>query len=360
MTKNYRTNEIPLRVHGRTDGRAYPIPLFWTGAAVEIHVTGSALSCTYESHFGGGECYVRVEIDGADMYRLMLEEGRHTVPLFRGFPADAVKNVRLYRENQASGTSLAIESFTTDGEFQPIPIRKRIEFFGDSITSGEGLAGAQCLNSWIPAVFSCRNHYAIEVARALDWDYSIVSQSGWGVYCGWDNSILSAVPTLYEAVCGAAKDPVQVELGAQKPYRFPAAPDITAVFLGANDNGAFYGQGWVGPDGVTHRQRLDENGRPVPEDLAKVETAICRFLGKIRAHQPSSTLLWCARDFAFVNVAFVRGAVQRYMAETGDTNVHVVEMPLCPPETNGSRSHPGPEAHRQYAEAILQVIREIQ
>ena len=88
----------------------------------------------------------------------MLQKGRYWVPLFRGMSSDGVKNVHFFKDLQAmsdDGNSyIHIHAFRYDGEFRPVVDKKlKIEFIGDSITSGEGLIGAREESDWIPMFF---------------------------------------------------------------------------------------------------------------------------------------------------------------------------------------------------------------
>ncbi len=335
----YKLSEIPVRVHGRTDGSLEPVALFWTAACVEVNVTGRYLSCEYECD---GDINVRVEIDGFDYYRVMLENGRHILPLFRGFSPEKVKNVRIYRENQASNALLAIHAFETDGEFSELPERKLIEFYGDSYTSGEGLAGSPCHTDWIPAVFSCRGGYPLRVASAIGYDHSVVSQSGWGVYVSWDKNTSCAIPRVYGKVCAVASSPRALELGAGKDYTFARKADICVVYLGGNDLSG-----------------IQEDGGHSAEGLRKVSEAICGFISKLRETQPEAKLLWAWKDATKVSRELFAGTVARYVAETGDERVADCEIPLNLPSENGARYHPNAVAQGRWADAIIARLHEL-
>ena len=73
------------------------------------------------------------------------------------------------------------------GDFLPLPEPAyRLEFVGDSITSGEGAIGAAGEEDWVSPFFSAVNHYAQMTADALGAEWRIVSQSGWGLLSSWD------------------------------------------------------------------------------------------------------------------------------------------------------------------------------
>ena len=360
---SYNASEIEyLRVHGRCGNRQkHGIPLFWSGASVEFNVTGTELWFEYECIGQTNGDYMRVEIDGADMSRFMLQEGHHKICVFTRFGGEEVKNVRIYREMQASDLTILIKTIHTDGEFHPLPNRRhKIEVIGDSVTSGEGLAGARCLLHWIPAVFSCRGNYALLIAQELDADYSIVSQSGWGVYSSWDNHTDHALPLYFEQVCGVTSAPNQLRLGAGDLHDFANDPtDITIVNLGSNDAGAFANSPWVDKHGVSHKLKLDEHGIPCTEDVKRVTDAVYNFCAKIRKLRPNSIILWCHHMLSDRLSDDIAEAVTRFAAEAKDDKVYTVCLPRADEALQGARKHPGSEAHKLYADAILKKLRDI-
>lgn len=365
--KKYQCTEVPeIRVQGRistrkTDG----IPLFWTGSAIEFNVTGSEARLEYECVYdkgwiGHNESYIRIEIDGADMYRFMLEEGIHTVNIFRGFSDDAVKNVRIFRETQASHTIVKMKAIYTNGEFRPVPKRMKIELLGDSVTSGEGLAGAKCHNFWTPAIFSSRGEYGIVTANALDADWSIVAMSGFGFYCDWQNNIHNVIPASYEYVCGTVKSDELEALGASDIYDFEnSGADITVVNLGSNDGGALGGKEYVDKDGTVYKIHAGEDGKPIPEDAEKLSKAVYETLSKIRKYNPKTKIVWCYNMLNDKLNDLIVSEAENYKKMTGDGNVFTLELPRSPAELVGARSHPGIGAHKLFADALTKKIEEI-
>lgn len=351
-----------VRVHGRTAPHATKaVPLLWTASAIELNVTGTELWLEYECIYNGAEAYLRVEIDGADMLRFMLEEGIHKVCLMRGFEPQMVKNICIYRESQASETIVNAIAVYSDGELLCVPEKRlMIEFLGDSVTSGEGLLGAKQMMTWIPCIFGTKDNYALLTAKRMDADWSIVSQSGWGIYCSWDNNIHHNIPEIYEYVCAAAKAPEQISCGSQERYDFSKRKtDFTVVNLGANDCGAFNNAQWVDEDGTVYKQRLDDAGYPYEQDAARVTESVRRFCTMIRKNNPETIILWCYNMLGdMLEDAIVRG-VNQYIEYSGDDRVYLLELPQVDESMNGSRVHPGPPAHRLYSELITNKLNEI-
>ncbi|MDG0795184.1 GDSL family lipase [Cohnella ginsengisoli] len=277
--RTYALSEIAhTKVHGRTTGRLDPLTLFWTGSGVEWNVKTSELWIEVEADYDDCEPWISVLVNGAWVGRQMVAAGRQWLCVFRSMNGAAVKNVRVVKDTQAMsgdpGCLLQIRSVRCDGEFLPVAGKPRkIEFVGDSITSGEGAIGATCEQDWIPMWFSAIDNYAAMTAEALDAEYRILSQSGWGVVTGWDNNPHSSLPAYYEQVCGLLTGERNRELGALEANDFAAwQPDVVVVNLGTNDDGAFHYQEWRDPQtGETYEQRMNADGTMHADDLAVFE-----------------------------------------------------------------------------------------
>lgn len=361
--KIYAMEEIEnLRLHGRISRRQTPgVPLFWTGACVEVNVTGSKLFLHYTCFEDAGEAYLRVEVDGFDLLRFPLEAGEHRVLLLSGF-GGFTKNVRIFRENQASGTVVLIRALETDGEFLPVEQRRLIEFIGDSVTSGEGLAGAVNMKNWVPAVFSCRNNYALLTANALHADWSILSQSGWGIYCSWDNNVTCAMPLYYEGVASMQKSERNRALGSTDAYDFARRADAVVINLGANDSSAMNEENpaWTDETGTVWHLHT-ENGRADAETWARIKNAYVGFMEAVREKNPGALIVLGINMFGNRNgiADIARDAFAEYLSRhPGDRSV-LAELPAFDGVHGvGARSHPGKEMHEKFAEALVKVISE--
>ena len=174
-----------VRVLGRTTGTDV-VNLFWTGSGIEFIYTGSEIQVEVNADYDAYEPWLAVELNGVQISRVPLNKGKNEVCLFRGMTVGKPKHVRILKEVQAMhqdpGHLLQIVGLQyADGEFQQLPEPKyRLEFVGDSITSGEGTVGAVYEEDWISAFFSAENTYPRMVADALSAEYRVISQSGWG------------------------------------------------------------------------------------------------------------------------------------------------------------------------------------
>lgn len=370
QNENLRLYALPdighLKVHGRTSGNLAPLTLFWTGSAIELNAKGSELWIEIEADYDTYEPWISIVINGTPVSRQMITAGRHWVCVFRGMNPGAVKNVRVVRDLQAmSGDPscvLQIHAVKFDGEFVPVEAKPyKVEFIGDSITSGEGTIGGKAEEDWIPMWFSAIHNYTYMTAEALNAEYRVVSQSGWGVLTSWDNNPNGNIPDRYEQVCGLLTGEKSKALGASEPNDFASwQPDVVVVNLGTNDDGAFHSPAWKDPaTGALHKQRLNEDGTYNEEDLKRFEEAAAGFLAKLRKYNKHAHIVWAYGMLGIPMMPAIYRAVDSYRKQTGDTNVSVFQLPNMTDETVGARTHPGATAHEKAAEELAGYIRNL-
>ena len=308
-----------VRALGRHTGRD-PLTLFWTASGIELEFTGSELWVDLFADYEVVEPWVSVELNGAWVARFAVNPGKSRVCLFRGMTPGKAKHVRLLKDVQAMHDDPAHLLQITgleyaDGEFLPLPEPVyRLEFVGDSITSGEGAIGAKPEEDWVGAFFSAENHYGRLTADALGAEYRCISQSGWGIVSGWDNDVRHILPPYYTRVCGVAMGQRNAALGAQQENDFAAwQPDAVIVNLGTNDTGAFDNPPWTDPaTGKPHQLRRLSNGDFHPADAQKVANGVQHFLTLLRAKNPGAKLVWCIGMLGSELLPVLRQGAEQY------------------------------------------------
>lgn len=355
-----------IHIFGRMGKVRQPMPLLFNGSGIEVVVTGSDLWIDLETDSDFHEPWVAYEINGAFIGRQMLLPGEHRICLFRNMESSIPKRVRFYRELQAMGDDgvckVMVKGLELDvnGSFLEVPkYERKIEFIGDSITSGEGSYGAVTDTDWLAMYMSASVNYATMTAKLLNADYHLISQGGWGVFCGWDNDPRHNIPSVYEKVCGLCGGAVAKELGAHEEYDFASwQPDVIVVNLGTNDITSFNQPPFVNPeDGQTYKQRKNEDGSLNREDELKVEKAIVNFLTMLRKHNPKAHIAWCyGMLFCDLDLTITE-AMTEYRRNTGDTNISFFQLPDTTMETVGAHMHPGRASHEGAAKALSNYLR---
>lgn len=366
--KTYNLNEIEeLRIYGRRDENLNPLALFWTGSGFEANVKAGELWMEVEIDYDTFEQWISIEINGSLVGRQMLTKGRYDVCLFRGMNKDLVKNVHVYKEVQAmpgdDKNMFLIHSLKTDGQFEKVPEKKlKIEFIGDSITSGEGCMGSKIENDWISMWFTACKNYTVLTAKELDADFRIISQSGWGTVCAWDNNPNCIIPKYYEKVCGVINGERNEKLGAQKENDFDSwQPDFIVVNLGTNDWAAFYNDEYMDEKtGEKFKLHIDEDGSFNEESVSKFENAVVDFLVKLRRYNGKAKIVWAYGMLGTTMLEYIYDAVSFYKKEFKDADVCITQLPAVTDETVGAKMHPGIKAHEEAAKSLVNTIRNLQ
>ena len=365
--KTYSLKEVEhYKVHGRTEDDMYPLPLFFNGSGIEVNVTGSELWIDLEVDCDVHEPWIWTAINSAFMSRQMLLPGSYSICIFGSMSPEAVKNVKFIRELQAmsedNSCHILVKGFQTDGFFLPVSDRRyKLEFIGDSITSGEGTYGANEDTDWIAMYMSSSRNYAVMVSDALDADYHLFSQGGWGVLSGWDNNPNSNIPSRYEKLCGLAGGEFNEKLGVSRPYHFEKwKADAIIVNLGTNDASAFNQPAFTDPvTGKTFKQHKNPDGSFNPDDLMRFEQAVIDFLAMIRKHNPDSHIVWTYGMLGYDLTLAITDAINRYQKQSGDENVAFLQLPNTTEETVGAHAHPGVKSHERAAKVLIEYLKPI-
>lgn len=327
---------------------------FWTGSGIEFTSENSSLYIDVESDFSDGalEIWLTVEVDGSLIQRICLNQGRQTVCLFRNAEPKA-RIIRVLKESQidfyATMHALRIHSISTkdnDGLIllDPPAHKLNIEFIGDSITSGEGLNGAVGEMSFTNAFFGYKNNYSLKTADALDAYYTVSSQSGWGFYCGYNNSVETAIPKVY----------FKEELFGEKLVEDRPSKDLIVINLGTNDYTAFTTPEWTDPKtGISYKLSLDADGKMMPDDAAKLISTGIEFINSIRAKNPSSKILWTYGMYG----TGLQPVLDEICKETG---IEFIAGADCLETKDfGSREHPSANIHARTSEILIDKIRDM-
>lgn len=363
--KTYSLKDMEYyKIYGRTDETQYPLPLFFNGSGIEVNVTGSELWIDIDVDYDMHEPWIFTRLNNSFMSRQMLMSGSYSLCLFRSMSPDTVKNMKFFRELQAMSEDdschILIRGFRTDGFFLPVSNKKyKLEFIGDSITSGEGTYGAKEDTDWLAMYMGVSRNYALMVSDALDAEFRLVSQGGWGVLCGWDNDPRHNIPSRYEKICGLAGGKMNESLGASKPYRFESwKPDAIIVNLGTNDASAFNQPEWTNPEtGETFKQHKNPDGSFDPDDLNRFKQAVIDFLTMLRRNNPDSHIVWVYGMLGYDLTLAITDAMNSYRNATKDNNVAFLHLPNTTDETVGSHAHPGEKSHARAAKVLTEYLK---
>ena len=380
MKKEYRLSEIEnIKIHGRTSKDRDPLTLFWTASGVEFNAKACEVRMKYTADYDQYEPWIDVIINGVRYQKRPLEKGTHEITIWRSNENQSgeevpVRNIRLLRDTPAmpgdASNLVQIDSIISDGIFEKLDEAKlRLEFIGDSITSGEGCMGPVSEQNWNSSCFDCVDNYAYITARELSADVQVFSQSGWGLAWSWYGNPAENMPAHYDKVCSLVPDGKLRELGAFDDNDFDGfKKDAIIINLGTNDVGAFSATSHDSAAAMNFKDDhfYTDDGLIPDNDASYLKNAAEAFLTKLRDKNPGSKLIWVYGMLEAENSELTEqmsnilsGAVADYCEKTGDKNAYYLRLPKTEEGEFGSRSHPGLKSHEKAAECIVKFLKEI-
>ena len=322
-----------IRLIGRMDPEQRPLALDWTGSGMEFRFRGSDAWARLEAPAAAPIMWMIVLADGCPITRFPVEPGIRMYPLLLGLEAEQERTVTLMKETQCMPdqpeATVLLHSLRIDGELTELPAREhRIEFVGDSLTSGEGALAARDNMEWVTPWFTARGNYSWYACDALNAERSILSQSGWGVNWDWQHTEKNNMSDAYEYTVGVLHGPEAEARGCLKPWNFSSwQPDIVCIRLLTNDN-----------NGINERQSLET-------DRETVIRGAMGLIRKVRKHNPQAKIVWILPG-SDSRPELAAEAVRR-VREEGMEDLYSFALPDYGPEDCGARWHPNAEYNRR-------------
>ncbi|MCR4743454.1 MAG: SGNH/GDSL hydrolase family protein [Treponema sp.] len=376
--KEYKLNQIKdKKIIGRNIASAgqseKEMAIFWGGSGIELCIKASEVWAKFSANYQTSEPWLAVFVNGAQISRFMITKGpAQWYCLARNLNPQKENTISILKDTQPmSGEalhSLFLEEIGLDDQGIFCPLKKKalsIEFIGDSITSGEGLAGGPEEWEWITQWFRASDSYAVKTAQALNADFSVLSQCGWGIAWGWDGDRRNALPPHYDNVCSVMWGEYQEKLGIKEKYDFKGGSDYVVINLGTNDNGAFDQPAWKDENGKEYPLHKDKNGLALEEDGNIVKAAVKDFLKNIRLHNPKAKIIWTWGMIKLKAIPpYIAKGLEEYKNESGDKAVYSLEFDAMEdveklPEDKGSRGHPGPLTHYLASKKLTAFIKSL-
>lgn len=344
------------------------IALFWSGSGFEVKFRGTELWAQFESRYESSEHFVCVFLNGKIIQRVMIPRGKKWICLVRGLSSAEENSVKVLRDSHPvdcdknHGLFLCELGFGAETEFFDVPKKKfRIEFVGDSLTTGEGLYGNFRETIWIPSFVSFCKSYAMKTAQKLDADFRVVAHGGWGVLCGWNNNPRMTIPSCYEEVCSVTKGLANRKAGGLEKYDFLWKADFVVVNLGTNDSGAFFQPAWQTDSGDEYKLSLENDAVSV-NDGERISLAVKEFLFVLRKKNPRAKIVWALgmMSVPLVEPLILRG-IDYYKKSSSDKNVFFLKFDSMDEiekseEDKGSRMHPGEKTHECAAKKLSEFL----
>lgn len=322
-----------LQYTGRVDfsNPAAPV-LSWPGTSIEGNFTGSRLVVKLDDE--SGQNFFNVFIDG-DLERphiIHTEKGSKSYIAADGL-ASGQHRFLITKRTEGSDGDTRFEGLELSGgaRLLPPPPRKqrRIEFYGDSITSAQGNEAPESGQDGNLHEKNSFLSYAAITARNLDAEAHMISQSGIGVMISW---FPFTMPDFYDQVNAVGDNDSRWNFASWKP-------DVVVINLMQNDS-------W-----------LVERIKPVPDDAQRVQ-AYKDFVLKIRRLYPNAYIVCALGSMDATRdgskwPGYVKDAVEQIRREQNDQRIDSVFF-----DFTGFKGHPRVAQHQANAARLTSFIKQ--
>lgn len=329
---------------GRFDWAPDGARFSFAGTKLSLRFQGTNASVRLGATSGGLDDYgnVRLDqydvlVDGAKTMTLKVREGVHEYPLATGLPQGAHEVTLIKRTEPWVGQGRLV-AFVLDGGtvLAATSADRRIEFIGDSITSGLGVLGTSVDCDYSADLQDHGLTYAALAARALGADHVAVASSGVGVARNYDQTTSNTMADIYDRA-------VITDINSR--WTFEWTPQAVVVNLGTVD----YVSGPV--DDAVFRQRYEQ------------------LLADVRGRYPGAVVFAMvgpmlndlyptgARALSRATSA-IRAAVEA-RANAGDLQVELLRVdPDSGANGYGCDGHPSAGTHAAVADAVAAQLRQ--
>lgn len=319
---------------GRIDFADKKAPLIsWTGTSIKANFTGTSLAIKLDDQLGKNYFNIFIDNERQHPYVLEAKAGEQTYVITTALKPGN-HSLEIYKRTEGEEGATSFKGILVDqgAKLLAPPARpgRRIEIYGDSISTGMGNEGA---DNGADHLLSEKNNYwayGAITARNLNAELHTISQSGIGVMISWFPFIM---PQFYDQLSAVGDNDTRWDFSSW-------TPDLVIINLFQND-------AWL----IDREKRL----QPVPTDEERIQAYI-NFVRSIRARYPHAQII-CALGSMDATATskwpgYITAAVERMKKENNDRKLDTIFF-----EFTGYGGHPRIAQHKANAEKLTAFIK---
>jgi hypothetical protein len=320
--------------HGRINfADALAPEFYWAGSGFTLWFEGTSIAVILDDKKGkeyNNYFNAIIDDDTSGIKLIQCTEGQVSYEIAQGLDP-GIHKLQLFRRTDPTTPLTKFKGVEIDPDKQLIePLEQqpslKIEFYGNSITSGHGILDETRVNNDDRATWDNYLTYAAKTARALDADYRCISMSGIGVMVSWYDLVM---PQLYDQL---------IPWNEYPKWDFSQwQADVVVINLFQNDS-------W-----------LINNLPVVPNDEQRIE-AYFNFIQSIREKYSDAIIICTLGNMGACRSGskwpgYISSAVEKSRTELSDFKVF--SMPMTYKNTEG---HPTVSEHQQMADVLIPFI----
>lgn len=323
-----------IQYTGRIDFSTPDAPVFsWPGTMIQTGFTGRSLALVMDDHYGMNYFNVFLDQDWENPIVIKGEKGRKTYLIADNLTdGEHLLTLTKRTEGEEGATTFYGILLAEDGELTAPPPRpeRRIEFFGDSITSGMGNEAPEDGPDDNKAEKNNFLAYGAITARNLNAEYVSTSQSGVGLMASFVNFTMQE---FYDQLSAINNNDSVWDFSRWTPH-------VVVINLFQNDSALV-------------ELRLN----PVPTDEQRV-AVYYDFIKRIRSHYPEAFIVCTLGTMDAAKPGspwpdYIHAAVEQWKTETADERIDVMIF-----EFKDFYKHPRVHHHQENAEVLTAFIKE--
>jgi hypothetical protein len=324
-----------LQYTGRIDFANPSAPVItWPNTSIAGNFDGGSLAVRLDDQYGKNYFNVFIDGDLAHPFVIHADKGEKTYPVAGHFKAGSHSFLITKRTEGEEGATRFL-GLKLDDRARLLPPSPRpahkIEFFGDSITSGMGNESADTGRDDLASDKNSFMSYAAIAARNLNAEMHMTSQSGIGVMISW---FPFTMPDFYDQLSAVGNNDTKWDFSTW-------TPDVVVINLLQNDF-------WL--IGRDHKLQPDP---AVPQRIQAYKT----FVKRIRQLYPNAYIICSLGSMEATRPGsewpgYISTAVNQIRSEGHDERIDTLFFAFT-----GYGQHPRVKQHQANAEKLTTFIK---
>ena len=258
---------------GRIDtSKVEAAELYWSGTSIKMNFEGESIQALFKDE--SGDNYYNIIIDNDSVSILRTDTTKQYYQLASNL-SKGKHSIEIFRRTEWNRGKTSFYGFKINNKAKllpkPPPKKRKIEFYGNSITAGyaiEDLTGKDSPDSTYTNNYLS---YAAITARHYDAEYQCICKSGIGITVSWDPLIM---PEMYNRL-------IPEDSTSQWDFSL-YGPNVVVINLLQNDS-------WLVnlPEYVEFKKRFRNKA---PDDKFIIN-AYQQFITNIRYHYPKANII---------------------------------------------------------------------